>query len=517
MLWTELDGWKNGNPQPALLLVGPPGTGKTTMAHIIANEFSEYVELNASDKRSQDVLLNTIGESSATRSLFGENRKLLIMDEVDGIHGTNDRGGTRALNKIIKESKQPIVMMANDFYSKKLTTIKKNSHVIKMSKIRSNSLNAFLKKVLKSEGIEADPELVKKLAKRSSGDIRSALNTLQAIVENGEELSEESLNATSQKDNTATIFDTVTRVLKSKDPVKVKRTLFENNEEPSLVMEYIAENIPREYESRKEIKKAYDMISKADIFFGRTRATRNYGFWRYASDFMGTGVAMSKRETYKKFTKVQSPGSFSLMGRSRGKRALRDNIAAKMEEKMHVSLEIAYTMFPYFEIMFQDDETAWEISDFLELDDDEIKRFRKKKIPKKVVTKMEAIKAEMRAEELEKWRQDVKEGIFTYASQNDARDIIEEAPDIEGGLEIDGHFESEANIEDEIFIDDSDSYEISDDELDEIAQEIGMEKQSRLNPVSEDDSSKSKTKSRKRTREPVEEPRDKGQTSLFNF
>ena len=512
-----LDGWKNGIPQPALLLVGPPGTGKTTMAHIIANEFSEYVELNASDKRSQDVLLNTIGESSATRSLFGENRKLLIMDEVDGIHGTNDRGGTRALNKIIKESKQPIVMMANDFYSKKLTTIKKNSHVIKMSKIRSNSLNAFLKKVLKSEGIEADPELVKKLAKRSSGDIRSALNTLQAIVENGEELSEESLNATSQKDNTATIFDTVTRVLKSKDPVKVKRTLFENNEEPSLVMEYIAENIPREYESRKEIKKAYDMISKADLFFGRTRATRNYGFWRYASDFMGTGVAMSKRETYKKFTKVQSPGSFSLMGRSRGKRALRDNIAAKMEEKMHVSLEIAYTMFPYFEIMFQDDETAWEISDFLELDDDEIKRFRKKKIPKKVVTKMEAIKAEMRAEELEKWRQDVKEGIFAYASQNDARDIIEEAPDIEGGLEIDGHFESETNIEDEIFIDDSDSYEISDDELDEIAQEIGMEKQSRLNSLGEDDSSKSKRKSRKRTREPVEEPRDKGQTSLFNF
>lgn len=512
-----LDGWKNGIPQPALLLVGPPGTGKTTMAHIIANEFSEYVELNASDKRSQDVLLNTIGESSATRSLFGENRKLLIMDEVDGIHGTNDRGGTRALNKIIKESKQPIVMMANDFYSKKLTTIKKNSHVIKMSKIRSNSLNAFLKKVLKSEGIEADPELVKKLAKRSSGDIRSALNTLQAIVENGEELSEESLNATSQKDNTATIFDTVTRVLKSKDPVKVKRTLFENNEEPSLVMEYIAENIPREYESRKEIKKAYDMISKADIFFGRTRATRNYGFWRYASDFMGTGVAMSKRETYKKFTKVQSPGSFSLMGRSRGKRALRDNIAAKMEEKMHVSLEIAYTMFPYFEIMFQDDETAWEISDFLELDDDEIKRFRKKKIPKKVVTKMEAIKAEMRAEELEKWRQDVKEGIFAYASQNDARDIIEEAPDVEGGLEIDGHLESETNIEDEIFIDDSDSYEISDDELDEIAQEIGMKKQSRLNSLGEDDSSKSKRKSRKRTREPVEEPRDKGQTSLFNF
>ena len=110
-----LEAWQNGNPQKPLLLIGPAGTGKTTVAHIIANEFSEHIELNASDKRSHDLLMSTIGESASTRSLFGENRKLIIMDEVDGIHGTNDRGGTKALNKIIKYSKQPIAMMDNDF------------------------------------------------------------------------------------------------------------------------------------------------------------------------------------------------------------------------------------------------------------------------------------------------------------------------------------------------------------------------------------------------------------------
>ena len=65
--------WKSGNPQQPLRLVGPPGIGKTTLAQIIANEFSEYIELNASDKRSQDVIKKTIGESSSSKSLFSNN------------------------------------------------------------------------------------------------------------------------------------------------------------------------------------------------------------------------------------------------------------------------------------------------------------------------------------------------------------------------------------------------------------------------------------------------------------
>ena len=486
--WVEK--WKNNDPQPPLLLIGPAGTGKTT----------------------------TIGESANTYSLFGNNRKLIIMDEVDGIHGTNDRGGTKALNKIIKESKQPIVMMANDFYSNKLTTIKKNALVVKMDKIKSPSINKYLRDVvLKNEGIEADPEVLKKLAKRSSGDLRSSINTLQALVENGGELTEETLESTSQKDNTSTIFDTVTRVLKSKNPEHVKRSMFENTEDPTLVMEYIAENIPREYESNKEVKKAYEMISQADLYFGRTRSSQYYGYWKYASDFMGVGVSSSKNDTYRKYSKIITPMSFSLMGRTRGKRALRDRIASKMEEKMHISLQVAYTVFPYFEIMFENDKLAWEISDFLELEDDEIKFFRKKKIPKKVIKEMEKIKAEMRKEEKEEWRNSIKEGIFREIHHQS----LEETNDIDDVNVVD----NESNqLNDVNVIDDANEValenrshenatvvdifdDFDDEELDEIASEFSSNNKSKLR----EDNSKSGKKKKE------EEKLDKGQTTLFSF
>ena len=390
--------WKNGNPQQPLLLVGPPGIGKTTLALVIAKEFSESIELNASDKRSQDIIKRTIGESSSSKSLFGDEYKLIIMDEVDGIHGTNDRGGVKAIGEIIKNSKHPMILIANDFYSKRITSIKTKCTVIKMAKVRSPSIRKALKEIAQKEEIKANPKALDLIAKKSNGDMRSAINTLQALSDTDEVLEPADVENLRTKDDRSDIFNAITGVLKSKNPQHVREAL-RVDEDPTLVMEYIAENIPREYANKNEIKKAYENVAKADLYFGRAQRSRNYGYWKYASDFMGIGVSSSKKQTYKKFTKIQTPTIFTLMGRNRGKRNLRDGIAEKMSDKMHISHAIAISMFPYLEIMFKNDELAWEISDFLELEDTEIKRFRKKVIPKKVIKKMEAKKAQMRVEE----------------------------------------------------------------------------------------------------------------------
>ena len=238
--------------------------------------------------------MNTIGESSSTSSLFGKNYKLIILDEVDGIHGNDDRGGTRAINKILTESKQPIIMMANDFYSKRLTTIKKKCQVIKMKKVRSPTIRVTLRKICKEEEINAEPEALEIIAKRSNGDLRSAINTLQAASTGGE-LKIEDLENLSQKDDTNTLFDAVTTILKSKTVSHIKPAM-RIDDDPTLLMEYVAENIPREYENPNEIKKAYENIAKADLYFGRARQSRNYTYWRYASDFMGLHQTPQIRE-----------------------------------------------------------------------------------------------------------------------------------------------------------------------------------------------------------------------------
>jgi replication factor C large subunit len=74
-----------------------------------------------------------------------------------------------------------------------------------------------------------------------------------------------------------------------------------------------------------------------------------------------------------------------MLSKSRSKRDLQDRVASKIAEKLHTSKKVAISQFPYFEVMFQDDEVAYNMMTYFGLENDEVKLFRSRKIkiPKK--------------------------------------------------------------------------------------------------------------------------------------
>lgn len=394
--------WSKGIVQKPLLLMGPPGVGKTTMAHLVGKEyFSETIEVNASDKRSYDILKRSIGEASQTRSLFQDGYKLLIMDEVDGINGRDDSGGVRAINETIKNTKQPLIMMANDPYSKRLTSIKSKCQAIKFTKVHSNTINAQLKRICANEDITYDPEALKTLSKQSNGDLRSAITSLEAIVDANKNITMESISVISKKDGEQNIFDTVRTVLKSKNPEHVKDAM-RVDAQPSMLIEFIAENIPREYDRVDEIAKAYEMIALADLNLGRAFRTQNYTYWKYAFLFMGRGVAASKKQTYKKFARYTGSSVFQKMSKSRKRKNLVEAVTNKMSVKLHTSPKELEKQLPFFEILFEDNEMAYDLKEYFKLEDEEVKLFRSRKIPASVEkNRIKELKKQQKLEEKE--------------------------------------------------------------------------------------------------------------------
>lgn len=395
--WARM--WKEGNKpkKRAVILTGKAGIGKTTSALALANDFGWIIiELNASDVRNATTI-KKVATSGALNESFDDygrfvasskgGRKLIILDEADNLYEKiekiksgndfSDKGGKKAIVDAIKITNQPIILIVNDYYNliKGSGEILKHlCMVIQYYEVSSDQIFELLKNICREENILAPIKLLQTIADRCKGDVRSAINDLQSISLNRKQLDMQSLDVLGYRDREKIIFDALRDMFKTTNIQTVKDNIYNIDIAPETFLLWINENLPREYIDIDDLARGYEILSKADLFFGRVYNRQYYGLWSYGCDIMYSGVSTVKTHNYPN-VKYYPPTWLKDMKNSKNIRSVRDSVVKKIGELCHNSYRKSREfLLLYFKYFFRNDiKFVYTMKNKLNLSENEIK------------------------------------------------------------------------------------------------------------------------------------------------
>ncbi len=362
-------GFKRGHKP--LLLYGPPGTGKTTSVYAAAEDLDlEVIELNASDSRNKDAITSLLGAALHQQSLFFKG-KLILVDEADGISGQSDRGGVPALIDLVRDSRYPVIITANDIDLDKLKNLKKACELVEFEPVAAAAIAKHLGKVAKHESVTVDDATLTAIAHRAGGDARAAVNDLQSLSGNGA-ITKQDVESLGDRERKEALQNALLRVFKTTS-ASVALPAFEHlDEDVDQLFLWIDENLPKEYTKAEDLARAYDALAEADKFFGRIRRWQHYRFYVYIYNLLTAGIAIAKTEKYPGVTKYQRSSRLLTIWIMNQKNAKRKSVAKKLAAATHTSVKRAEHEVVILRGLFQNKRAAQPFIDELGLDADEV-------------------------------------------------------------------------------------------------------------------------------------------------
>ena len=268
---------KNWSPgDKPILLVGPPGIGKTTIAYVLSN-YMDYPlqEINASSARKTCDIARVSSSLQSTPS--DADRQLVLFDEVDGY---NEHANLKPLTNALSDAKNPVVMTANSKYDVP-NGVKRPADLFELS-LGKRSREAKLRDIAEQEELDVDPEDLSKLAERP--DLRSGINDLQRWAEDDVPPGED------QRTFEKGAFEVMGDILRGEPDTGFGMT-------PDELVMWLDENTMKEYRG-VEAAIAYDCLARADKYLGYAQDTRDYGYWKYANTMIEQVARVRLTEPY---------------------------------------------------------------------------------------------------------------------------------------------------------------------------------------------------------------------------
>ncbi|MBI2643060.1 MAG: replication factor C small subunit [Nitrosarchaeum sp.] len=209
---------KDPTDMPHLMFSGSAGVGKTTAALCIARQilgenYSDYtLELNASDERGIGMVREKVKKFSRFAGMAEIPFKIIILDEADEM--TSD--AQTALRRIIEDTAKycRFILIANNI-SKIIDPIQSRCATFKFTSIPEEDMINHLENIAKKEKVKTDKKGLKAIYDYSEGDLRHAINLMQATASIGE-ISEENVKSSAGLTKTSDVDDVLKMVLAGK-------------------------------------------------------------------------------------------------------------------------------------------------------------------------------------------------------------------------------------------------------------------------------------------------------------